>query len=73
MDLFDNRPAIAAFMGKEEYEKKTANGTPENYLAFTSDVKKYLNQLNEIDETQLNPENRISFIYTARRNFHNVK
>lgn len=60
-DLFDTKPAIAAYMGKEEYEKKVANGTPENYLALYSAVKEYLNQLNEIDETQLNPKNSIPF------------
>jgi uncharacterized protein (DUF885 family) len=59
--VFEYNPAIAAYMGKEEYEKKVANGTPENYFAFVSELTTFLNRLDEMDEAQLNPENRISF------------
>ncbi len=59
--MFDYNPALAAYMGKEEYEKKVANGTPENYFAFVADLSNCLNRLNEIDDTQLNPENHILF------------
>lgn len=59
--VFEYNPAIAAYMGKEEYEKKVANGTPENYSAFVSELTNFLKRFNEMDETQLNPENRISY------------
>ncbi|UCG01629.1 MAG: DUF885 domain-containing protein [Candidatus Heimdallarchaeota archaeon] len=59
--VFDYNPALAAYMGKEEYEKKVANGTPENYFAFVEDLSRFRNRINEIDATQLNPENSILY------------
>ncbi|MFW9903252.1 MAG: DUF885 domain-containing protein [Candidatus Thorarchaeota archaeon] len=59
--VFEYNPAIAAYMGKEEYEKKVANGTPENYLSFVSELSNFVNRLNGIDYDNLNPENRMSY------------
>lgn len=59
--VFDYNPALGAYMGKEEYEKKVANGTPENYFAFVVELTNFLNRLKEIDDTQLNPENYMLF------------
>ena len=45
-------------MGKEEFEKKVANGTPENYLEFIEKFSKSLEQLKQIDTKNLTQENR---------------
>ncbi|MFX0210618.1 MAG: DUF885 domain-containing protein [Candidatus Hodarchaeota archaeon] len=59
--VFDYNPALAAYMGKKEYEKKVANGTPENYFAFIEDLSNFRNRFKEIDDTQLTPENSILY------------
>ncbi|MFX1249942.1 MAG: DUF885 domain-containing protein, partial [Promethearchaeota archaeon] len=59
--IFQYKPALGAYMGKEGYEKKVAIGTPANYLEFITKLSELLDRVNKIDEDQLSPKTRRSF------------
>ncbi|MHA2247265.1 MAG: DUF885 domain-containing protein [Candidatus Hodarchaeales archaeon] len=59
--IFQYNPALGAYLGREEFEKKVAIGTPENYLEFVKKLSESLDQVKKISIEELSQENRNLF------------
>ncbi|MFX1255647.1 MAG: DUF885 domain-containing protein [Promethearchaeota archaeon] len=59
--VFKYNPNIAAYLGKEEYEKEVSSGTREYYEEFVTQFTQAINELKQLDVTKLNLDNRLAF------------
>ncbi|MFX0151171.1 MAG: DUF885 domain-containing protein [Candidatus Hodarchaeota archaeon] len=58
--FFKYNPSIAAYLGKEEYEKELEEGTKEFYEEFVSKYSECIHELKQVDLNKLSREDRYS-------------